>query len=328
MFFETKNLCFSHYRQPLCLRDINFSLDKKDKVLLLASKDMGKTTFLSVLSGFERSYFGSIKYDGKELRNIKENELSVSYLPEDPVLLGGKTIKQNFDFLCGVLGKDCLTNEEAEQLCKNYNLNYEKKIKVKKLKVIDKKKLCFARAELKNANVIFVDDQFAGVGIENFDDIANIYNKLLNNNQTVIISVGDENYKKSKDLLKKLKFDKIFYLCDAKMRFFDSLENFEKEILTIDMFSYFDEKYETEKCLIEKQDKFYNIVCEEKFFSLDESFNKNMERLKLKLEDTEDSYIFSKEKLDFEKMTESEFNKILKEGKALIFSGLDGERVI
>ena len=41
MFFETKNLCFSYYKSPLYLKDVNFSIAKKSKNIILASKDSG-----------------------------------------------------------------------------------------------------------------------------------------------------------------------------------------------------------------------------------------------------------------------------------------------
>ena len=104
MFFEIKNLCFSYYKNPLCLKDINLSLNKGQKVFCVASKDMGKTTFLKVLSSFELSYFGQILLEGKNLKSLLDNEKKFSLLFSQPVVFNKKTIKENLDYFCEVEG--------------------------------------------------------------------------------------------------------------------------------------------------------------------------------------------------------------------------------
>ena len=94
MFFETKNLCFSYYKSPLYLKDVNFSIAKNSKTMVLASKDSGKTTFLKVLSGFEDSRFGNIYLNGKELKEVSDKNKNFSLVLADLILFERKTIKQ------------------------------------------------------------------------------------------------------------------------------------------------------------------------------------------------------------------------------------------
>ena len=98
MFFETKNLCFSYYKNPLYLKDVNFSIAKNSKTMVLASKDSGKTTFLKVLSGFEDSRFGNIYLNGKELKEVSDKNKNFSLVLADLILFERKTIKQNLDY--------------------------------------------------------------------------------------------------------------------------------------------------------------------------------------------------------------------------------------
>ena len=56
---EVKNLCYAYIKKPLCLKDVSFSLEKKQRALVLALDDMGKTTLLKTVSGFDDKYFGS-----------------------------------------------------------------------------------------------------------------------------------------------------------------------------------------------------------------------------------------------------------------------------
>ena len=68
--FDIRNLCFAYYRNPLCLNDVSFVVEKNEKVIILGAKEMGKTTFLKALSSFDDTYLGQIFYNGKDLLQI------------------------------------------------------------------------------------------------------------------------------------------------------------------------------------------------------------------------------------------------------------------
>ncbi len=328
MFLEVKNLCFNYYRKPLCLKDINFSCKKQEKVLLLASHEMGKTAFLSVVCGFEKSYYGSILIDGKELKKIDESNLSVSFLPESPVFLKNKNVYQNLNFASETANDISLSFEDAKKLCEENGLNMDLKTKVKNLSSVQKKALAVIRSFLKNADIIFVDDQLSNLCEADANIILKVYERLLNNNQILFLAVDENNFKKHKNFIKNAKFDKIFYLCDAKLRIFNNIDEFEKKILTYDMLKFFDKKYYETKCVIERQDKFYNIYFGEKFFSLNTKFNKFLDVLNLSEEDTEYAYLCTNEEVNISGISENEFNEVLARDDTLLFSSLSGERLI
>ncbi len=326
MFLEVKNLCFNYYRKPLCLKDINFSIEKGDKILLLASHEMGKTAFLSVISGFEKSYFGSIVIDGKELRTTKDEEINVSFLPEIPVFFKNKTIKQNLEYAFKCLGKNFEENKIRE-ICSGFGLDYDSKVKIKNLSKLNQKKFAIARAYVKNANILFLDDQFKKLLEDEIKDMIDCYKIVLENKQSVICAIGEETYKNCKNILKSLKFNKVFYLCDANLRIFNSINDFDSEILTYDMLNFFEEKFEETKCFIEKQDRFYNVYIGDKFFSIKPKFNKYLDKLKLQIDDTEYVILCTKEKINTELINENDFNELLERKDTILFSSLSGERL-
>ena len=132
MFFEVKNLCFSYYKCPLIFKDVNFSFQKNSKVLCLASKDSGKSTLIKVLSGFEDSRFGNILIDGKEIKQIRDEEKSFSLVLAEPVLLENKTVRQNIDFQCEVCKIDKLSDENLKKIFKKYGVQIDLNTKAKK----------------------------------------------------------------------------------------------------------------------------------------------------------------------------------------------------
>lgn len=328
MFLEVRNLCFSYYRQPLCLKDINFSLEKNKRVLVLGSEGMAKTTLLLVLSGMEDSYFGEIKLNGKNAKQISDSDKKISYLPSEPVFFKNKTILQNFEYLFNV-ENITLPREELEKLLHDFNIDKSLDVKVKKLSLFEQKKLAFARTLLKNPDLILIDDQFDLLDEKEAKEMEIILQKLFLNNSTIIMTMGNENYKKRKNVLKLLKFDEYFYIYDAKMQKYKSLDDFEKGMQNINCLKFLDETYFNFGTYLEFQDNFFNIYFENTFISLEGNiFESLRKKLNLKTGEQEDIIITSTEDLDFEKISASDFQEKISGNQIFIFSRIDGERLI
>ena len=66
---EIKSLSFK-YKDRLVLDDVNFTINKKDKVLILGESGAGKTTMVNILSQNLEDYEGKVYYDKVELKEI------------------------------------------------------------------------------------------------------------------------------------------------------------------------------------------------------------------------------------------------------------------
>ena len=95
-YLEVKNLCYSHYKQPLCLKDVSFDMQKNETLIVVGHDEMGKTTLLNCVSGFDSRYFGSVELEGVEVKNIPDEDKGFSILYEEPILING-TIEKNLD---------------------------------------------------------------------------------------------------------------------------------------------------------------------------------------------------------------------------------------
>ena len=325
---EVKDLCFSYYRQPLCLKDINFSIEKNRKVLLLGSEGMGKTTLLLNLTGIEDSYFGQIKINGKDAKKLTDLEKNISFLPSKPVLLQNKTIYENFEYLFSISGIT-KTKEEIEEVLKQFNIDRSLDVKVKKLSLFEKKKLAFARSYIKQPDIFLVDEQSEGLSSEEEEKIIELYKKLLNYNCTAICAVCSETYKKRKNLLKLLKFDEYFYVYDANLLKYKSMQEFEDDKINIDCLKFLEQSYYNFGTYLEFQDKFFNIYFEDNFISIEGNiFDKVRKKLNLKTGEQEDIIISSITDLDFSKLNAEAFVEKIESKEVFIFSKIDGERLI
>ena len=92
-YFKVENLCYGYLKKPLCLKDINFSADKDDRVLVLALDDNGKTSLVKTLSGFDERFFGKVFLQDTEIRAISDKDKNVSVLFDAPILLNSSIEK-------------------------------------------------------------------------------------------------------------------------------------------------------------------------------------------------------------------------------------------
>lgn len=329
MLFEVKNLCYSYYKKPLCLKDVSFVLEKGQKVLVLASKDVGKTTLVKVCSGFETSYFGNIFLNGKQIKKIDDKEKNVSLLLSEPVLFQHKTIKQNIDYLFDVTGKDELSDEKLESLLKEFYIDKELNTKVKKLSLPQKRQLAMLRSSLKNPDIYFVDDQFENLNAEECENIKKLYNSwLTDKNKTMLCTIGDESFCKVKELICSNKFDDIIFLSGAKDYHYLSIEQFFCGLPTLEATRFLYETKTTKMELLKKNDEYFIFDGENFYLKLDKNFYEKFSALSLGQNDSENVVIANKIGIDIFQISDEKFNKCLFDGDIFVYLALDESRLI
>ena len=174
-----------------------------------------------------------------------------------------------------------------------------------------------------------LDDQFSGLDETQCTELIEIYDKLFLSNCSIIFTIGNENYKKRKNILKLLKFDKYFYIYDAKMQKINSLDEFEEKKINIDTIKFLNGKYYNYGTYLEFQDGFINIYFETRFISVEgDVYNRLKEKLSLKTNESEDIILTSCEELNFDSLSLDAFLDKLSCENIIIYSALDGERLI
>ena len=312
IFFSADNLCFSYLKKPLCLKDINFKINKGDRTLILASKDMGKTTILSCLSGYEDSYFGKIKLMGREIRDVLDYDKNFSFLPATPVFFENKSILENFNYLKKVQNLPLYNENELKNLLLTYDLDIDINKKIKKTDIFIKRLLAVIRSLQKKPCIMFLDDQFVGLEGENFDEMLKIYQKVFDEfDGNLIFTIGDEIYKKCKHVLKTLKINDVFYLFDAKIEKFKDLNEFENKIINVNQELFFENRYFISSNLLKENDEFFfeNDIVK---YPINKSYYKFFDKLKLENYDAEEIFIVFSEKV------ENPFGKLLQEDYDLL----------
>ena len=336
-YFQVKNLTFSYDNKNKILYDISFGVDKNEKVLILASTDMGATTFLSVLSTFQLKYDGDIFLSGKNLNEIQDNEKNFSFLTTIPILLKNKTVMDNILFLKKHLKSlkaetelnEIFSNENLDQILKNYGLFDLKNTKVKKLSLLNQRKLAILRSKLKKPSILFLDNQFQNLTDDESKEMLDIYKNITKNEEkTTFIALNNIDFLKFCEELKKFNFSKILYLVDSEIIEFKSILDFQNKQINLNHFLFFENYLFYDGCITKEDGKYYFLNEEYEYFELDSEFNSILNKLNLTLCQFEDVTLVYKTEIDFITISPEKLIELIKSKEIKVFSKIDRELLI
>jgi len=180
---DIKNLEFSYNNTKNVIECINYKIEENKKIAIVGQSGSGKTTFAKLLFGLYTKYDGEILYDDKTLNdiglyNIRNN---ISYVSQNVNLFSG-TIKDNFK----MVNKN-ITDDEITKILKVLGCDFIFKMpsgintyledKGSNLSGGERQKLAIARAVIKDANILILDEATSNL---DFISEAKIYDALFN----------------------------------------------------------------------------------------------------------------------------------------------------
>lgn len=188
------NVSFSYVEEKNILENINFSINKGEKIALVGETGAGKTTIINLILGFYKINSGNIMFDGKNIDDISLESLrkNISFIQQKPYVFND-TIKRNII----VNNESNLSDEKIIDILKLVDL-YNKVTNFKNgiyecvndnsFSKGEKQLLAFARAIAKETSIYIFDEPTSNVDIENEKKIKKIINDVLKNATIIIIA--------------------------------------------------------------------------------------------------------------------------------------------
>ena len=177
------------------LRHINLDIAAGSYVALVGSSGGGKTTLCSLIPRFYDVTGGSIKIDGKDIRDIKLKSLRdhIGIVQQDVYLFAG-TVIENISY-----GKPGSTREEIIEAAKLANAHdfimelpngYDTDIGQRGIKLSggQKQRLSIARVFLKNPPILIFDEATSALDNESENIVKESLEKLAKNRTTLVIA--------------------------------------------------------------------------------------------------------------------------------------------
>lgn len=149
------------------LKDVTFNFERGKFYTILGESGSGKTTLLSILSALEEPKSGSIKYEGKDIRNI-----------------GLEKYRRN---KIGIIGDMRII---AKNLLKFVGIdNVKARRQVNRLSGGEQQRVAIARSLATDVDLLFADEPTGNLNQEMSDEIVKIFEELAHKHNKCIIMV-------------------------------------------------------------------------------------------------------------------------------------------
>lgn len=197
---KVKSIEFNHVKMSYdgkneVLKDINLKIDKPIKVALVGKSGCGKSTLVNLIPRFYDITGGNIlindiDYKEYDLHSLRDN---IGYVFQEPVIFH-KSIMDNIKY-----GNNKISNEEVIEVCKKIGLHdkiasldkgYNTIIDIytDKLSYGEKQLLNFARAILKNTDILILDEVTSNLDLEFEQKVMKATKEVLKNKFSFIIA--------------------------------------------------------------------------------------------------------------------------------------------
>lgn len=192
------------------LKNLNYTFAKGKVYAIKGKSGSGKTTLLSLISGLEKDYEGSIKFEGKELREIDLDDYrskDIGIVFQSYNLLPHLTALENIILSMNVSKlKIDKKSEKALELMKSVGLTEKQKDRrVLRLSGGEQQRVAIARSLSYNPKMILADEPTGNLDKETENDILEILKGLAKQeNKCVVIVTHSENVCNQADIIYEL----------------------------------------------------------------------------------------------------------------------------
>ncbi len=191
---KIKNLSFAINEKPI-LKDINFEINKGEKIAIVGKSGAGKTTLINLLTRIYDATKGEILIDNINIKKIKIKDLRKLFgvVTQEPILFN-MTVEDNI-----IYGREGLTEQDVKKACKiAYADEFIEKFPKKYKHILDnkatnlsggqKQRLCIARAIVNNPPILIFDEATSSLDTESEKRVQDALTQAQKNRTVVVIA--------------------------------------------------------------------------------------------------------------------------------------------
>lgn len=191
---EVKDLAFSYNEGEKIIEHLSFTAKQGEVTALVGPSGCGKTSLLRLISRLYDYTGGKILMGGKEIQKVSTASLykNISIVFQD-VTLFNTSVLENIR-----IGRKDATDEEVKEAARLANCDFIERLEKDfdtligengaELSGGERQRLSIARAFLKDAPVLILDEIAASLDVDNEKKIQESLNKLIQNKTVIIIS--------------------------------------------------------------------------------------------------------------------------------------------
>lgn len=192
---EFRNVNFSYSEDTPILHDINFSINEGENIAFVGGSGEGKSTIFKILCGFYQKQSGDYKLYGRAFEKWDINAARGQFaLVSQNVFLFPSTIADNVAY-----GREGATLEEIHKACQSANIHdfimslpqqYDTIVGERgaRLSGGERQRLSIARAFLKNAPILLLDEPTSAIDVGTEDVIKEAIERISKDKTVITIA--------------------------------------------------------------------------------------------------------------------------------------------
>jgi ATP-binding cassette subfamily B protein len=192
---EFKNVYFEYNERVATLHNVSFKVKPGQMLALVGPTGAGKTTIASLLPRFYDAASGTITIDGIDVRTLSISGLrrNISMVLQDVFLFNG-TIRDNIRYSDLNASDDDIIRASKAARAHEFIMalpeGYDTHIGERGMKLSggQKQRLAIARAVLKNAPILILDEATSAVDTETEAEIQEALNELMHGRTSIVIA--------------------------------------------------------------------------------------------------------------------------------------------
>ena len=220
---KVKDLCKTYIadkRQNNVLRNISFEIEKGDMVAIMGPSGSGKSTLLYTVSGMDKSTRGSIVYNGRDITEMKQDELAAVRLDEMGFIFQQMYMMKNLTILDNILlpafesrkGKESKEQkvERAKALMKKLAISEIADNDINEVSGGQLQRACICRSMINNPGILFADEPTGALNRSTSREVMDEIVRLNDSGTTVMMVTHDAGI--------AAKCKRVLYLVDGTIK--------------------------------------------------------------------------------------------------------------
>ncbi len=190
-----QNVSFGYDRERPIFKDFSLAIKAGERVGIVGPSGSGKTTLVSLLLRYHDVQAGSVRVDGNDVRQITLESLreAISFVPQDSLLFH-RTLKENIGY-----GKLSAADREIEEAARKAQAHgfisvlpqgYDTLVGERGVKLSggQRQRIAIARAILKAAPILVLDEATSSLDSESESDIQQALQELMKGKTVLAIA--------------------------------------------------------------------------------------------------------------------------------------------
>ena len=219
---ELKDLCKTYIinkRQNNVLRNVSFSINEGEMVAVMGPSGSGKSTLLYTVSGMDKMTAGKVRFCGKDLSDMSENQLAEMRLDDMGFIFQQMYMMKNLSIIDNIIlpavksGRKKRSRKEimerGHELMHKLGISDICENDINEVSGGQLQRACICRSMINDPAVIFADEPTGALNRTSSDEVMDELNKLNEGGTTIMLVNHDAKV--------AAKCTRVFYIVDGNI---------------------------------------------------------------------------------------------------------------